>query len=388
MKKQLFLLMVASMFSFHLQAQLSLTQSNTAFTPGSVSVVAGSLTNFTLPTIGVNQVWNYSNLGWGAMTNWSVLSPANVNFPTATYVDTSMTSTVIPGRYFYYDVYNQALPAGVNSLGFVLKSQHYYIGDLTGGTNDSCVFPAQYFGYIAAQPVMPFPTTMGSSWHSNTRSVFNFNLTIAAYTLNNVPCQKVSYNDRLDTVVAWGKMRVATAGGQSIAYDVLMVKRMSLTTDSFFMNGSLAPPALLTAFGLTQGQTTIMNRYLFWRADARYPLLMVNFGANNFTTAASLWTDGTAQFDASGINEISDNVEINLYPNPSNGNFSIHLSKQLKHPIEFTMYNIYGQKVYSEQFIPNTSNYYQIQKEGLSSGSYFVKIVSGQTNLSSKIIIQ
>ncbi len=387
MKKRLFILSMAFVFSLNMTAQIILTQSNTNFTIGVINAKGADTAGFTVPSPGINKQWNFSNLLQNSSNTFYHVSPSNINFPTATYADTTNSAVFVPGWYYYYDSYSQTSANGANTLGYALKNQRYGVA-ITGNPNDSCIFLSQYFIYSNPSYTMPFPTTMSTSWHTTLRSLVKFDLTINAYAINNAPCQKVTNSIRTDTVVGWGKMRVPTSSGPSFAYDVLMVKRTQVQTDSFYMNGIAASPTLLTAFNVSQGQSTTDNRYMFWRANARYPLLMINFGSNNFTKAASVFYDATAQFDPSGIAETNQYNEIPLYPNPSHGDFTIAVDQMNKEIMKLNIYNVFGQIVHSQSINPSGFNTEKIHIDNLNAGSYFISIISDKKRWVSKIIIQ
>jgi len=386
MKKQLLSLFIAIALSISIQAQITFTQSNTSFNPGLINAVGADTAGFTMPIIGVNQQWDYSTLTPNYLSSWGYTLPMNPNFPNATYLDTNGAVALISGKYYYLNTYYNTGTNGVNALGYIINDQRYGIGNLTGNSNDSCNFPGQVCTYTTNSYLMPFPTTMNTAWHTNTRGVVNFNLSVTGQVPANTPCQKVTNSVRLDTVIGWGKMRVPTVSGHSLAYDVLMIKRVVVQTDSFYMNGTIPNPALLTFFGLTQGQATTSNRYMFWRENARYTLLMLNFGSNNFTKPSSIFYDGAAQYDT-GIDEINQSSDIGISPNPNNGNFKINTSSFLNESFELNIYNIFGQIIYSKQV--NSSDYSgQISVENLKSGTYLVSIVSENKKLTSKLVVK
>jgi hypothetical protein len=180
-------------------------------------------------------------------------------------------------------------------------------------------------------------------------------------------------------------MRVPTLTGPSLAYDVLMFKRMVLQTDSFYMNGSPAPPALLMGFGVTQGQSKVDNRYMFWRENARYPLLMVNFGTDNFTTASSIYFDGTAVADPISVLEINQMTDQSLYPNPASYVIYLNLIYSSNEKLTLNIYNITGKLVRTEILQQNQQ---QINVEELKNGVYMVEIKSNSVTKNQKLIIQ
>lgn len=384
MKKQVLFIITTFMFVLISQAQITLNQSNTSFTPGNIIAVEAGVTGFTLPTIGANQLWNYSGLVAGNIITDQYVAFPNSNFPNATYADTTNSATFIPNWYYYYNSYIQTSASGANSLGYTVKDQRYGV-TMLGNPNDSCNFPAQVCVYSSPSYIMPFPSTMNTSWQTSVRSFVNFNLTLNSYSLINVPCQKVTNTLRKDTVISWGKMRVPTLTGPSLAYDVLMFKRMVLQTDSFYMNGSPAPPALLMGFGVTQGQSKVDNRYMFWRENARYPLLMVNFGTDNFTTASSIYFDGTAVADPISVLEINQMTDQSFYPNPASYIIYLNLKYSSNEKLTLNIYNITGKLNRTEILQQNQQ---QINVEELKNGVYIVEIKSNSGTKNQKIIIQ
>lgn len=388
MKKQLFLSVVAFMFCLQIQAQIVLTQANTEFTPGVITAIGADTSGFTAPSVGLNQQWDYSDLIQNSTSSWTSISVISLPFPTVTYVDTNLSSLFVPGWWYKYDAYYETSANGVNCLGVVVNDQRTGLLSLTGNAADSCIFPTQILVYDTTSYTLPFPATMSTSWRTSMRTFVDFKLTISAYALNQTPCQKVTNSVRFDSIISWGTLRVPTALGHSLAYEVLLVKRMYVQIDSFYMAGAPAPAPLLAAFGITQGQSTTLNRYLFWRKDARYPLLMINFSASNFIKPTSIYYDGAAQFDPTGTDEIQQNSDITVYPNPNNGDFFIQVDQIKDEPFELNIYNLVGQIVYTQQIIPSGNNSQQIQIENLNHGTYFVRINSENKILTSKLIIE
>ncbi|MCX6231315.1 MAG: T9SS type A sorting domain-containing protein [Bacteroidetes bacterium] len=386
MKKQLLLFTTYLVLTIAVKAQITLTQSNTLFTAGSMTVIEGDTTAFILPTQAANQQWNYSNLIQKTSSILNYIPSANTNFPLATFIDTAGTSPIIPNKYYYLDTYYQTSSVGTKALGYVIKNQKYPIGGLTLNNADSIIFPNQFFTYTSNSYLMPFPCTMSTSWKTTTRSVSNFTLTITNYSIINAPCQKVTNTTRQDTVVGWGKLRVPTALGPSIAYDVLMVKRNVIQKDSFYMYGSEADPALLNAFGLSQNQTTITNRFMFWRENARYPLLLLNFGSDNFSKISSVFYDGTAQFDPSSVDMINQNNDINIYPNPNNGVFYLQISNK-NDAFDIKIYNLLGQIVFAKSYNSAYNDIIELDVAFLKKGSYIVRYNSKTKLLNSKLVI-
>lgn len=85
-----------------------------------------------------------------------------------------------------------------------------------------------------------------------------------------------------------------------------------------------------------------------------------------------------------GIEENNFGNQINIFPNPNNGNFSINFSQTGNYLIEIT--NGIGQKIYEEKI---TSKFYMVNTT-FNSGVYFLKIFDLRSNKTvfKKLVIQ
>ena len=89
-----------------------------------------------------------------------------------------------------------------------------------------------------------------------------------------------------------------------------------------------------------------------------------------------------------GISEVINGVFIEIFPNPSNGNFTVKLQSSKNEELELNVFNSLGSVVYSETDIQFTNSFSRtIDLEGNPEGLYFVKLSSGETNYVKKIII-
>jgi N-acetylneuraminic acid mutarotase len=93
-----------------------------------------------------------------------------------------------------------------------------------------------------------------------------------------------------------------------------------------------------------------------------------------------------------GVNEIADSkTSVQLYPNPNNGQFTIQLANS-QQPItnsQVEVYNMLGEKVYSNSFNTQHSTF-KIDLSGESTGVYLYRVISEAGNVISdgKFIIQ
>ncbi len=273
------------------------------------------------PTVGTNVLWNYGGYSGTATTNTYVAETDT--FFTNAGVDVYLlnSKTLTPG--FYYNYYSEIdfNSSNVKEAGYDVLAQAYGLGTFTGTATDTLYFPAQRAIMSAQRTYVKFPFTANSAWSTVSRKAINFNLTAATYS--NTPGQHVFYFHRNDTVVGWGKVRVYTASGPSMMYDVLMDKISQYAVDSFYLSGAPAPSTILGAFHVSQGQTTDTTyRYNFYKKGSYNYLMSFFYGTDpTFSNPSGkfILTDGIVTSNA-GVNNLNDgNYSTVLFPNPSNG---------------------------------------------------------------------
>ncbi len=83
-----------------------------------------------------------------------------------------------------------------------------------------------------------------------------------------------------------------------------------------------------------------------------------------------------------GISDVNETNPVFIYPNPSNGNFTLD-SKINKGEIE--IYNSIGKKIFSETI--SLSSKKEINLTNISSGTYFMKVYDGEKYYIKKLIV-
>jgi hypothetical protein len=81
----------------------------------------------------------------------------------------------------------------------------------------------------------------------------------------------------------------------------------------------------------------------------------------------------------------TDNVDMSVYPNPSNGLFTVSVTG-LSNNVNMTVQNVQGQVVYSKDYANSFTE--DIDLSGLAKGVYFIKLTSETTSQVKKIVIQ
>jgi len=83
--------------------------------------------------------------------------------------------------------------------------------------------------------------------------------------------------------------------------------------------------------------------------------------------------------DASGIDQIRNNDELTLYPNPATENISLASSKSIMQGTIVALYDIFGKEVWSKD-ISDPATIVSFSIHGLSAGTYIVKITPPGNN--------
>jgi hypothetical protein len=90
-----------------------------------------------------------------------------------------------------------------------------------------------------------------------------------------------------------------------------------------------------------------------------------------------------------GVSNVLNPSSMEVYPNPSNGKFLVQVKNEgitTNNIIE--VYNILGEKVYSQPSIPNSS--FSINLAGFSAGIYLVRVYNPEQKFiaTTKIVIE
>jgi hypothetical protein len=293
--------------------QITLDQNNVPHSDNHSDIRALNTTGVTIPAHGTNVLYDYSSL-------------ANTAIDTIPYIDATRTGFTAFTRFnygystlnafqLYSEYYTHKFNDGIARVGSYKLPESFSIGTITGGTNDELTFTGNNSVFVNPGYEVKFPSTYGTTWSSTYRFETDFELTVAAFSLASAPGQQRQNVTQTDSVVGWGQLRLPTLGGVSILYDVLLMKQSLNYIDSVFLGGSPAPAQLLAGFGLTQGQTGKVNKYVFYAAGFERPLLIIEMSDNWQTVERSYHTaNGLATI---GIEELGELNGLNVYPNPA-----------------------------------------------------------------------
>jgi hypothetical protein len=90
-----------------------------------------------------------------------------------------------------------------------------------------------------------------------------------------------------------------------------------------------------------------------------------------------------------GLNNIAKNAgELKVYPNPSNGVFTLNTKDQLKGEVKVAIYNVLGSKIYTETINATGGDSYQVKTSGLSTGVYVLQVTNNGKQFTQRITIK
>lgn len=325
------ILHLLSILAFSLSAnvlfgQITITKENFPVQESYIdSAIIASETNFALPSEGANQNWDYSFLTNSGRYFHKGFTTAgnNANFPNAYHKYGSNLS--FQDFVFPTDVYMGLDQDGYYILGTDIPRAAFGILQLTGNPNDSLVFPKQTNVMDGRIDDLNFSITMDSEWSQTRIENTNFELTVAAYSLNKTPGSMTRHTTETKEVVGYGKLVIPTYGGSaSKEMEVLLVHETKTNIDSFFLGGAPAPAALLAAFGITQGQSVTTETYEFYRANYGAPVLEIT--SNGTRGSLANYHLAATKGLSTSINDFENHVAQNqVYPNPVLSNQKLNI---------------------------------------------------------------
>ena len=284
-----------------------------------------TLSGLIFPTFGDNQIWDYTGLKDASsaistyyFTPVTAFGTPPVIFSNATLARNSalrISSFSIP-----LIGYQLLDTTGYYSLGYATLGSKFSLQSITLNAADSLIFPAASYPYLSKRNYLKFPITANSAWKSDYKATVDFQLSVAALSLNKVSGQRVTTVSVRDTIVGWGTLKMRNpSGGAALNFAVLLRRTNETQIDSFFLANAPAPTTVLNSLGLIQGATSIAPTiYNFAGMGFNEPQLYMEANANgiiNYTSRAVLPSLGLTTDNR----EVTDfTVATKVYPNPSN----------------------------------------------------------------------
>ena len=376
-------LFVGFLFSY---AQITLDQSNVPQSGTYTETRDYVFSGIALPAEGANQVYDYSSMPLPTTT-------VNINYLPATRPEFSNSTRYSVRNAFLGPIavsgeYYTSIDAnGLYDTGAYVLPSSQSLQAITGNPSDVIIFPGNVTAFIQPSVIIPFPASFGSQVVSNFDFVTDFQLTVGAFGLNSTPGQSIQSVVRTVEVVGSGQLTLPVPSGQSIPYDVLLVKQQEVITNNVLLGGAPAPDALLNAFGLTQGQVTTISEYMFYAENYEVPIALFIMD-ENFTQVDQMFYDMDL-LQVLSVNQNEFENSISMYPNPASNQINITRQSNNKPIDAVNIYDISGKFVKSvdkNQF-SDASSRINIDVSDLSNGTYLVKINSGNLYTTKKMVV-
>jgi hypothetical protein len=353
------LLLVSAMLGLALAstAQIIINRSDLGTLIGKVVIRANDSVNLNLlspGSAGPNQTWNLTGIGNNYKDTMQFMSPSGT--PCASSYPTATLGGKQGSMYFYIHDNSTVL----EMLGFC---------GIFMPPNTSIV------PYTPPEKSLTFPSTYNTAFNGQTKYVMKF-------PYNNPPYDSVktlysvSYESLMD---GWGNVTTPTG-----TFASLRQKITTYQTDSTFIHSPSGgwmfsgPPSKDTTLDyswLSQNNPFIADVATKWNGHVKSANYMISF--------------------ATGVNEIQDNPDLSIFPNPSNGVFNLEFgnkdgSASLTTGLGFkntqlSIYNTVGERVYSDKILTPQSLRLHLD---LPKGMYFVELSNEHSILTKKIIIQ
>jgi hypothetical protein len=328
-----------------------------------------------LPSEGPDQIWDYGSLIHTYTSNDERFNAdGNPHYPDA--ISYWESFVVFSGLFIETITYDAVDEDGNYYIpGVYYKDTTHSITSISGGVNDVINFPSSFDQFESRVNIVQFPMEYVNMWDAERVETIPYNLTVAAFGLNNVPGNRVRYRSEVREVSGWGEITIPDAeGNPGNPLEVLQMKVVQNFVDSIFLGGMPAPPTLLGAFGITQGVQSSNTFYLFLTKGLFGNVIRINLSTTNEVNSASFRPH--ANDLVSNTSDIAVVNSFNLYPNPTTVGSSVtietgeHFSKGY-----ISISDVTGRQVHRTA-IENQANQ-QIQLDlpsHLSSGNYFYHI--------------
>jgi hypothetical protein len=339
-----------------------------AFRQGSYHYHIASISGIKIPSDGANQAWDFSEMKGGPLKN-TVLKSAP-SFSVSAVVDTAGTETISGNYGINSGIVYDTDTSGLILSGGMIPKQTFSLYSVTFNVKDSLYIPAQAFHIH--RNLIKFPSSYQTTWTTYSRHSLNFKIRAAAYFPGLMPASKVVNTIVYDSVAGWGTLQIPSANRGSLPYRVLMVKRKTVTVDSFYLGGLPAPALLLSGFGVKQSDIAKQYDEFFYREGSAMALMSLDFG-NDSTYSNTIDASYNADNVESGIDaSLSSTAEFIIFPNPASEYIRINPAYNSDKVISITITNSIGQKIKDISFSELGANNWNIDVHDLKPGIFLV----------------
>lgn len=343
--KQVFTYLILLSLIMPLQSQITIERSDYTREVGSVidDVVVDTVGLF-VPAEGVDsQVWDYSHLSITGTRSRTMMAGGHPDFPESNISQTA--SNTFLGIIAQETTFHERLSdSSYVTLGRTFTGGGASLTPISGGANDSIVILDGINIYDNPAGTFEFPMQFGNS-NTNNSSIRNDGiLTVEGFGIDHAPIFRKLDFDITVTISGYGTLILPHPDGtDTVSFEALLIREERVVRDSFFLNNQLIPDVLANAFGLEPAGVSTDTRYSFVTKGLNRSAF--TFIVSDGIFSGANYADGVRDLMTSTTQIAPDLLEIQTFPNPSDGNFTIAFDKTDGDAWKFILYNSLGQLV-------------------------------------------
>ena len=349
-------------------------------------------TILSVPTGGANQLFDYSNRLHSSSLDTRFMTPQTLSaIPEATHADLDVSDNISStAALAYYDQLLKVDSFGVAVVGWRVQAAALSLTQTTGGASDSLVIKEQFTRFSAPIFIQRFPMTAGTVINSGANSQLEYSgaITVAAYGLNKTPFVRRLIQAQRDSVIGWGLLKRTNLlqGGIVVSDSVLMTRRTVTFRDSFFLNGSPAPQALLSALGATQGRVYATARTNTYKKARPFSIFTVfhNPTTNEVIYSSYEWAASVV----SATREVLPEANWSFFPNPVS-NQTINVRYSSTKPVKMMLVDMFG-KIMQQSVLPENAQDAPVSvvlNSAIPCGTYILHLQNGEMQKTLKVAI-
>jgi hypothetical protein len=163
--------------------------------------------------------------------------------------------------------------------------------------------------------------------------------------------------------------------------------RVSLLSNGTVVAGGLFSTTMATGIAGWQQATVTFTYVSALTPDTLYVLFSASSLDSGPKAGSILWIDDISVTQTTGVEQfLEDENNLVIYPNPSNGMFSINQHANFNKLQTIEIYNLLGENIYTST--TNKTPINNINMCDAPKGIYFVKLIDGEKTSSQKIMIE
>lgn len=367
-------------------SQVTITQSD-ILRPASFTDSSRVITDpgIPFPQEGADILWDYSSIGLGVLDTTVYTDATNdPDFTDALNYFSSDVQLFLGG--FSFEVPSNTYEAidadGWYRTGRAFGSLTVPLTPISGGANDRIDYLANKADYVGRMNFLEFPMTYPNQWDGGYYFDLNYEVTVAAFGLNQTPAFTRTTVTEEREVVGYGSIILPRSDGSpSGEIEVLLVKGRFVEVDSFFLGGSPAPPAILNAFGLEQGLARGRNFYNFYAPGIGTPLLLSESPLGGGATDRIIYWPQLADMTTS-TRELRIPVA-KSFPNPASSTSAITIIlEQFTTSGQVRFIDLQGRVLQTVDYTSNGSNSLEVEvPASLSNGMLMYQVLDENNDL-------